>query len=296
MPPKSHESERIKFIEQRIAAVPCFLAENGNPLEIPSVANDSEYNAIPKKNPFQAYLPCLSTTEDYVNDPNNLKWNGMKTWPRTDSIASQETDNSSNQAEGGSETNNNEVIGKGRSLDGACDCKKPGSVDCIYGHMKEERRKLKAELGPAFETWKFKEMGGIKTYADSWTLGEMLSFFKVMKKRNLPSSMDKTFLELAKKSLPNKSSADIVSYYYNFYLPSWRSRKQTKSRRSGAETIADIDTDDDGPAVLDEKKQLPPSENRKGLGKEKSIRAAASGVSITSNAKAVDNKYLGGLR
>ena len=243
--PKECKRDWINFIQQERGVVPYIRNESGGPKVIPEVANESEYEEIPKKDPFQAYLPILSTKDQYASNPNNRKWFGTKIWSRNEpNQPSQETNNSSTH-EGD-----------------ACNCQMPGSVDCVHRHMVEERGKLKAELGPAFQTWKFDEMGEDST--DSWTLGDMLRFNSVMKKRNLPSSTRKTFLQLASQFLPNKSRASIVSYYFNFYLPSWRIRKRTRLNR----TAAEIDTDDDDDEVIGE----------------------------TSNANGTQNKYLTGKR
>lgn len=258
--PKERKSDWINFIQQERGVVPYIRNESGGPKVIPEVANESEYEAIPKKDPFQAYLPILSTKDQYASNPNNQKWFGTKIWSRNEpNQPGQETTNSSTHE--GDAVPENEVICKGKSPD-ACNCQMPGSVDCVHRHMVEERGKLKAELGPAFQTWKFDEMG--EDSADSWTLGDMLRFNSVMKKRNLPSSKRKTFLQLASQFLPNKSRASIVSYYFNFYLLSWRIRKRTRLNR----TAAEIDTDDDYDEVIGE----------------------------TSNANGTQNNYLTGKR
>ena len=49
------------------------------------------------------------------------------------------------------------AVGKGRS--DSCTCVCPGSIDCTKCHVCEERLSLRSDLGPAFMSWKFDEMG-----------------------------------------------------------------------------------------------------------------------------------------
>ncbi|GFP86252.1 AT-rich interactive domain-containing protein 2 [Phtheirospermum japonicum] len=151
------------------------------------------------------------------NDPDNSKWLGTRVWPV--------------------QTGNTKSIGKkiGKGRPDSCCCAYSGSADCIRRHVLQERLVVKSDLGPAFFSWKFDEMGDqvLKT----WSLKEKQSFESVVKMR--PSSDGKSFLRRALKCFPAKNGSDVVNYYFNVYIP----HRMSLCTRS--HSVKQVDTDDD---------------------------------------------------
>ncbi|XP_050379442.1 uncharacterized protein LOC126796746 [Argentina anserina] len=186
------------------------------------VFSDGQYfpRSVPIGRGFQAEVPELtgpvSRKNLYAGD-DSKKWLGTRVYP-IKQIKNAET--------------NTESIGKGRS--DSCSCVSPRSVDCVKRHIDEARLHLQAEIGPAFRTWKFDEMGEFAS--KSWTLKEQ-STFESLVRRN-PLSNEESFWMLAFKRFPNKCRKNIVRYYYNVYIP----RRMSLQTRSSPE---EIDSDDD---------------------------------------------------
>ncbi|KAG2262504.1 hypothetical protein Bca52824_069583 [Brassica carinata] len=91
------------------------------------------------------------------------------------------------------------------------------------------------DIGRAFYTWKFDQMGE-EVGSNSWTAKEEQKFKALVKDNPLP--IKKGFWKLASKALPGKSEKDLTSYYYNVFL--------IKRMRLLAKSPADhIDSDDD---------------------------------------------------
>ncbi|KAI3760537.1 hypothetical protein L1987_50933 [Smallanthus sonchifolius] len=125
-----------------------------------------------------------------------------------------------------------DVIGRGRPH--RCDCYNPGSILCVRRHINEKIVLLQKDLGPAFQIWKFDEMG--EAVAKLWKLAEQQKFARIMKKN--PKSEGNNFIKLALVCFPSKSLKTIVSYYFNAYLP----RRISVQTRSGC---ASVNTDDE---------------------------------------------------
>ncbi|KAF6153485.1 hypothetical protein GIB67_027352 [Kingdonia uniflora] len=165
--------------------------------------------AIPVGPRFQADIPEWTgppKTEHLFDDDDNLdilKWLGTKVWP----------------LEGRNLEASNVEIGKGRSL--GCLCQIPGSTMCIKHHIKEGKARLQFQLGPAFFTWKFDEMGEI--VSGSWTHHQQESF-KVLVKQNV-GLKNTSFLKPAMRCFPCKSRENVVSYYFNVFVPQQISRQ-----------------------------------------------------------------------
>lgn len=70
------------------------------------------------------------------------KWLGTVIWSNKETTPETERD----------------VIGRGRP--DHCDCHVPGSIICVKRHITEKTAHLQKDLGPAFQIWKFDEMGG----------------------------------------------------------------------------------------------------------------------------------------
>ncbi|KAL3826093.1 hypothetical protein ACJIZ3_022122 [Penstemon smallii] len=175
---------------------------------------------IPVGPRFQAGVPMWSgpvNRGEYNEDSDNSKWLGTRDWP----------------IEIGNMKSTGRKIGKGRS--NSCSCTSIGSVECIRRHILEERLLLQCDLGPAFFSWKFDEMG--EQVSKSWTLKEQQTFESLLKKK--PSSLKKDFPQLALKRISEKSRKDIVSYYFNVYIP------QRMSLHTRSPSINLVDTDDE---------------------------------------------------
>ncbi|GAB4827258.1 hypothetical protein Ancab_034146 [Ancistrocladus abbreviatus] len=154
---------------------------------------------IPVSPQFQATVPEWKgpCNEDKSSDLNPSRWLGTIIWPPKDS----------------SVAHGSGKIGKGRS--DFCSCVSPGSSECVKCHIAEERKRLRSELGPAFKSWKFDEMG--EEVAKWWT-AEQQRKFEFFVRMN-PVSQNRTFLSPAVTSFSSKTRKDIVSYHLNVYLP-----------------------------------------------------------------------------
>ncbi|KAI3447757.1 hypothetical protein Pfo_004422 [Paulownia fortunei] len=188
------------------------------------IDNHLQRKVIPVGPRFQVDIPEWSSLvnrsiliDTYNSDSENSKWLGTRIWP----------------IEIGNMKTTRRTIGKGRP--NSCCCLSPGSVDCIRRHILEERLLLQCDLGPAFFSWKFDEMG--EQVLKSWTLKEQQTFESLVTMK--PSCNGKNFLKHALKCFSNKCWNDIISYYFNVYIPQ---RMSLQARSSSANQI---DTDDD---------------------------------------------------
>ncbi|KAJ8559493.1 hypothetical protein K7X08_003551 [Anisodus acutangulus] len=167
---------------------------------------------IPVGPRFQVDVPDWTNSQNedkckYKEDESETsKWLGTLVWP-TDNLENKEV--------------NEELIGKGRNK--RCPCKFPGSVECVKTHVKEERMKLKSELGTAFNAWNFDDMGEV---SNLWNAEEQKMFSSLVKMNRMSKS--KSFLKLALASFPNKTRKNIVDYYFNVHVPQ-RISSQTRS-------------------------------------------------------------------
>ncbi|XP_059457719.1 AT-rich interactive domain-containing protein 2 isoform X2 [Corylus avellana] len=123
-------------------------------------------------------------------------------------------------------------IGKGRQ--DSCGCEVRGSIECARFHIAEKRLRVKLELGRAFYQWKFDKMG--EEVRVSWTEEEEKKFKAILLSN--PQSLQKCFWDQIFKFSPTKSSADLVSYYFNVFL---LQRRGCQNRL----TPNNIDSDDD---------------------------------------------------
>ncbi|KAL2898777.1 AT-rich interactive domain-containing protein 2 [Bienertia sinuspersici] len=167
---------------------------------------------------FQADVPewTEASNERYANgDLDSSRWLGTKTWPLHN--------------EG---KDSGHKIGKGRA--DRCTCTTPGSPYCVKKHVMEAQAKLQSELGPAFKSWKFDEMG--EDVGKSWSSKQKRRFENLVKTN--PLSQNKSFLKPAESSFPSKTRKEIVSYYLNVYVP----RRISMITRSGGKVL---DSDED---------------------------------------------------
>ncbi|XP_057838002.2 AT-rich interactive domain-containing protein 2 [Cryptomeria japonica] len=145
-----------------------------------------------------------------------FKWLGTKVWP----------------PEGGQMMVNKDRIGKGRP--GRCLCFFPGSIECVRLHIREERDKLKSELGSAFFSWRFDDMG--EDASMLWTPEEERKFRALV--RLNPVSLKRNFWHHLSACFPSKSMELLVCYYFNVFVL----RRRTLQNRVKPEKI---DSDDD---------------------------------------------------
>ncbi|CAH8305027.1 unnamed protein product [Eruca vesicaria subsp. sativa] len=157
---------------------------------------------IPIGPSFQAEIPVwIAPTKKgkfygSPGDSDTLRWLGTGVWP-TYSLKKKVY---------------HKKIGEGRP--DSCSCATPGTTNCIKLHIKEARELLEKEIGSAFYTWKFDEMGEVGS--KSWTAKEEQKFEALVKKN--PLSRCDGFWKFASKSFPRRSEKDLISYYYNVYL------------------------------------------------------------------------------
>ncbi|KAK9290239.1 hypothetical protein L1049_008406 [Liquidambar formosana] len=186
---------------------------------------------IPLGPRFQAEVPDWTGPVNKGNlyggddDSENSRWLGTRIWP-TKGISAEITV---------------EAIGKGRP--DSCSCVSPGSASCIKYHVVEEWLRLQSDLGPAFWSWKFDEMGEVVSKA--WTLKEQESFESLVRMNLLKNGTSSC--KHALKCFPSKSRKSIVSYYFNVFIPrrmSLQIRLSLKQVDSDDEEAEDVDRTD----------------------------------------------------
>ncbi|KAK6947802.1 ARID DNA-binding domain [Dillenia turbinata] len=163
---------------------------------------------------FQAIVPDWTgvLVESYS------KWVGTRVWP---------PENGEHNTSVGKS-----CIGKGREE--SCQCRFPGSVECIRFHIAEKRMILKHDLGMVFYQWRFDCMG--EEVSLSWTSEEEKRFKNII--RLNPSSLNKCFQNTSFKIFRKKTRKDLVSYYFNVFVVQRR-------RYQNRVTPKEIDSDDD---------------------------------------------------
>ncbi|CAH2047783.1 unnamed protein product [Thlaspi arvense] len=210
----SFEKKRQKLNSSVPSSRPCFssrqTSEASNPPNrkgakaLKRVASGSNItkNVVPIGPGFQAEIPVwIAPTKKgkfYASpgDSDTLRWLGTGVWP-TYSLKKKTYC---------------KKLGQGRS--DSCSCASPRSTGCLQQHIREERELLEKEIGRAFYTWKFDQMGEVG--AKSWTAKEEQRFEALV--RNNPMSSSKGFWGIASKAFPRKSEKDLHSYYYNVFL------------------------------------------------------------------------------
>ncbi|KAL1201488.1 DNA gyrase subunit B [Cardamine amara subsp. amara] len=187
--------------------------------------SDKTRKAIPVGPGFQAEIPVwIAPTKKgkfygSPGDSDTLRWLGYGVWP-TYSLKKKV---------------HYKKVGEGRS--DPCSCASPGSTNCVKRHIKEARELLEKDIGGAFKTWKFDEIGE-EVVSKSWTAKEEQRFNALVKKNTLSRKISDGFWELASNTFPRKTKKDLVSYYQNVYL--------NKRMRLPVNSSADhINSDDD---------------------------------------------------
>ncbi|BBN03722.1 protein MpMYBL1 [Marchantia polymorpha subsp. ruderalis] len=189
---------------------------------------------IPIGSDFQAHVPPEKSVETKSScqregplgdetqssdedDEESERWFGKQVWPPPGFNSSSYPDMQ---------------VGVGRAI--SCTCLDPESIDCVRTHVRQEKLRLEREVGQAFYTWKFDEMG--ECVSDRWTKEEERTF-KALVKMN-PPSLDKNFWEHLPEAFPGKKMKELVSYYFNVFM---LKRRAVQNRLEGRQ----IDSDDD---------------------------------------------------
>ncbi|KAF3673432.1 AT-rich interactive domain-containing protein 2 [Capsicum chacoense] len=233
------------------------------------IYEDRNKCVIPVGPRFQADIPDWTHSQKVQmvrqykeNKADTSKWLGTPMWPANNNLANKKV--------------NEKLIGKGR--DEHCRCESPGSVECVKSHVKEERMKLKSELGRAFSAWKFDEMG--EEVSNLWTNKEQRIFTSLVQMNRM--SKGKSFMKPALTYLPSKNRQSIVNYYFNVHVPQ-RISSQTRSN------CHIIDTDDEEGEEEEEDEEEFNTSKRS----QKRNRAQKGD---SSGSKPVKRKYLSGRR
>ncbi|KAI3733059.1 hypothetical protein L1987_64276 [Smallanthus sonchifolius] len=187
-----------------------------------SMLDEHEKYAIPIGPRFQAEVAEWKgpPQRNYPHQTlESSKWSGTVIWSNKDTTI-RETER--------------DVIGRGRPK--CCDCHTPGSILCVKRHISEKTARLQKDLGPAFQIWKFDEMGEV--VAKLWKQSEQQKFARIVKTKAV--SEGNNFIKLALKSFSSKSHNTIVNYYFNVYLP----RHISVKTRSGC-TSRDTDNEEE---------------------------------------------------
>eukprot|EP01018_Ginkgo_biloba_P003027 Gb_33149 [translate_table: standard] len=126
----------------------------------------------------------------------------------------------------------NRSIGQGRSA--YCSCPDQSSIECVKEHIKAGRLKLKMELGKAFYSWGFDDMG--ERVSEQWSREEQQTFWELVN-MNL-FSLNKNFWDHLTVAFPTRTKKELVSYYFNVFML----RRRCFQNRLDPENI---DSDDD---------------------------------------------------
>ncbi|KAF8380199.1 hypothetical protein HHK36_027681 [Tetracentron sinense] len=176
--------------------------------------DDQRQKHVPVGSLFQVEVPDWTG----MTSESDSKWLGTRVWPL-------ETGEHNLRIE-------RDPIGKGR--EDSCDCRLPGSVECVRFHIAEKRMRVKLELGSAFHRWKFNRMG--EEVSLPWTVEEEKRFKAIV--RLNPPSLYKCFWDQVFRCFRTKSRENLVSYYFNVFLLQRRSYQNRVTPNS-------IDSDDD---------------------------------------------------
>lgn len=194
--------------------------------------NNASRKRIPIGGHFQAHIPPWTgkvpqeregspCTDDQSCSLLSELFSGVRVWPLSDSNIASDIVN----------------VGKGRPLQ--CACARPMSIECVKMHVAEEKERLKGELGEAFNSWGFDDMG--ESVATRWTDKEEHAFNAAVR-MNL-SSMGKNFWDELPSALPLKTVKELVSYYFNVFVV----RRRAIENRIMPDSI---DSDDDERELL----------------------------------------------
>lgn len=116
-----------------------------------------------------------------------------------------------------------------------CECSDEGSVRCARQHIIEARESLEMRLGhDKFCDLGLCEMG--ENIAQRWADEEEKRFQRVVFSN--PVSLGKNFWDHLRLAFPDKTSKDLVSYYFNVFML----RKRAQQNRSD---MLCVDSDDD---------------------------------------------------
>ncbi|KAK3227701.1 hypothetical protein Dsin_007563 [Dipteronia sinensis] len=173
---------------------------------------------------FQASVPEWTG----VVVESDSKWLGTRVWP----LVNKEQNSLIER----------DFIGRGRP--DSCGCQFPGSHVCVRFHITSKRMKLKRELGSAFFSWKFNDMG--EEVALRWTVEEEKLFKEIAKSNPESSSFikrkknsDAPTWDSLSKIFRGKKRKDLIQYYFNVFLI-YRRRYQNRV------TPSNIDSDGEG--------------------------------------------------
>ncbi|QCE02725.1 hypothetical protein DEO72_LG8g740 [Vigna unguiculata] len=174
---------------------------------------------IPLGTNHQAELPEWTG----VTSESDSKWLGTRIWP-------QQIVNTG--------LIERDPIGKGRQ--GSCGCSEEGSIECVRFHISEKRAKVQLELGDAFYDWDFDRVG--EDVRLMWTKEEEKKFEDVV--RSNPPSLEKYYWDYIFRAFPDKSRADLVSYYFNVFM---LQRRGYQNRHTPDDIDSDDNDDEAGP-------------------------------------------------
>eukprot|EP00250_Pteridium_aquilinum_P003851 c14126_g1_i1 orf=243-2261(+) len=195
--------------------------------------NKATRKRIPIGMPFQAQVPpwtgkvlkgketVFSSVEQSCGSSSSV-FDGIHVWPLS-----------------GTENMAPDIAGVGRGRPLRCACANPMSFECVRLHVAEAREKLKGELGEAFNSWGFDDMG--ESVSARWSSKEELAFDLTVK-LNL-SSLGKNFWDELPAALPLKTTKELVSYYFNVFVV----RRRAIENRTMPDSI---DSDDDERELL----------------------------------------------
>ncbi|CAJ1950161.1 unnamed protein product [Sphenostylis stenocarpa] len=155
-----------------------------------------------------------------MTSESDSKWLGTRIWPR---------------ATVNTRLIERDPIGKGRQ--DSCGCSEQGSVECVRFHISEKRAKVQLELGTAFYDWNFDKVG--EDVRLMWTKEDEKKFEDVV--RSNPPSPETYVWDYIFRAFPDKSRADLVSYYFNVFIL----RRRGYQNRHTPDNIDSDDNDDE---------------------------------------------------
>ncbi|XP_042405480.1 uncharacterized protein LOC121995780 isoform X1 [Zingiber officinale] len=130
-----------------------------------------------------------------------------------------------------------------------CSCIDDGSIRCVRQHVTRSREMIKQDIGlERFEQLGFGNMGEV--VAQSWTEEEEQLFAEIVSLN--PASLGNNFWNKMPLFFPDKSSKEVVSYYFNVFM---LRRRAVQNRLDPLHVDSDneeLQENDDGEFVSEE--------------------------------------------
>ncbi|KAJ4815406.1 ELM2 domain-containing protein [Rhynchospora pubera] len=209
-----------------------------SPVWVPTFPSDCDYQSVTRRGKVEEICTPVCEPSSVHED---LSHKPVAIGPNHQALIPDWNPSSVNDNDGDSEKWIRYCVSPSHDLDPVlsrnicCDCADEGSMRCVRQHVAEVREDIRRVYGQEkFENLGFCNIG--EEVALNWTAEEEKLFQEAVSSN--PKSMDKNFWDDLSYIFPNKSSRDVVSYYFNVFIL----RKRAQQNRWDP---AHIDSDDD---------------------------------------------------